>query len=125
MMAAVLTAGGAGAADVPVYLVAVTVALVVVGMFFLFTGTYGLLVMPDVYNRIHATSKATTLGASSLFLADFVYFSFSGDVSAGFRALVGIMFLFLTVPTGAHMISRSAQRMGVEFYGDAEWPEEE
>ncbi|WP_266076519.1 monovalent cation/H(+) antiporter subunit G [Haladaptatus caseinilyticus] len=96
--------------------------LVVVGSFFLVVGTLGLLRLPDVYNRMHATSKATTLGAASLFLALFVS---HGPRGAGLTSLVGIVFLFITAPTGAHMISRSAQKMGIEFFGDAEWPEED
>ncbi|MGB9987875.1 monovalent cation/H(+) antiporter subunit G [Salarchaeum japonicum] len=100
----------------------IVTALLVVGSAFLTIGTLGLLRLPDVYNRMHATSKATTLGAASIFLAGFVYFGPSGE---GLTSLVGIVFLFLTTPTGAHMISRSAQKMGVEFFGDTEWPEDE
>ncbi|WP_227354765.1 monovalent cation/H(+) antiporter subunit G [Haladaptatus salinisoli] len=96
--------------------------LVAVGSFFLAVGTFGLLRLPDVYNRMHATSKATTLGAASLFLAGFVQY---GPRGAGLTSLVGIVFLFITAPTGAHMISRSAQKMGIEFFGDAEWPDED
>ncbi len=95
------------------------VALLAVGSFFLTVGTVGLLRLPDVYNRLHATSKATTLGAASIFLAGFVYY---GPQTAGMTSLVGIVFLFLTAPTGAHMISRAAHRLGVEFHGAAEWP---
>jgi len=95
------------------------ITLVVVGTAFLTVGTIGLLRLPDVYNRLHATSKATTLGAASIFLAGFVSF---GPGGSGLPSLVGIVFLFLTAPTGAHMISRSAQRMGVPFAGDAAWP---
>ena len=94
--------------------------LVVVGTFFLTVGTVGLVRLPDVYNRMHATSKATTLGAASMFLAGTVAFGPSGR---GLTSLVGIVFLFLTAPTGAHMISRSAQKMGIEFYGRAHWIE--
>jgi multicomponent Na+:H+ antiporter subunit G len=100
---------------------AVATALVAVGTFFLAVGTIGILRLPDVYNRMHATSKATTLGAASMFLAGFVYF---GPAGYGLTSLVGIVFLFITAPTGAHMISRSAQKMGVPFFGDAEWPRE-
>ena len=101
---------------------AVVVALIIVGSFFLTVGTVGLLRLPDVYNRMHATSKATTLGASSILLAGFVYY---GPQGAGLTSLVGIVFLFLTAPTGAHLISRSAQKMGVPFFGEsATWPEE-
>jgi multicomponent Na+:H+ antiporter subunit G len=93
--------------------------LLVLGAFFLFVGTIGLLRLPDVYNRLHATSKATTLGTASMFLAGFAYF---GPQGAGLTALVGIAFLFLTAPTGGHVISRAAKRMGVPFHGQAEWP---
>ena len=96
-------------------------ALLVVGVFFLLVGTIGLLRLPDVYNRMHATSKATTLGAASLFLAGFAYY---GPEGAGLTSLVGIVFLFLTAPTGAHVISRAAHKMGVPFYGRADWPDD-
>ena len=100
----------------------VATALVLVGSFFLIVGTIGLIRLPDVYNRMHATSKATTLGAASIFLAGFVVF---GPGGAGLTSLVGIVFLFVTAPTGAHLISRAAHKMGVPFYGEgAEWPEE-
>jgi multicomponent Na+:H+ antiporter subunit G len=93
--------------------------LVTLGSFFLTVGTLGLLKLPDVYNRMHATTKATTMGASSMFLAAALYFG----PGAGFTALVGIAFLFTTAPTGAHLISRAAQKTGVEFAGNATWPE--
>jgi multicomponent Na+:H+ antiporter subunit G len=98
---------------------AVVAALIVIGNFFLLVGTVGLLRLPNVYNRMHATSKAATLGASSILLAGFVYFLPSGDA---LTSLVGIAFLFLTAPTGAHVISRAAQKMGVPFIGAATWP---
>lgn len=98
----------------------VVVVLLVVGAGFLTVGTIGLLRLPDVYNRMHATTKATTLGAASIFLAGTAYFGPLGD---GLTSLIGIVFLFLTAPTGAHMISRSAQKMGVPFFGDTGWPE--
>jgi multicomponent Na+:H+ antiporter subunit G len=97
----------------------VVVALVAVGCFFLAVGTVGLLRLPNVYNRMHATSKPTTLGTAAVFLAGFVHF---GPGGAGLPSLVGILFLFLTVPTGAHMISRSAQRIGVPVLGSVVWP---
>lgn len=107
------------AAEVGLLRAAVVTALVGVGSFFLLVGTVGLLRLPDVYNRLHATSKATTIGAASMFLGGFVYY---GPGGTGLTSLVGIVFLFLTAPTGAHVIARAAHRMGVEFFGDAEWP---
>jgi multicomponent Na+:H+ antiporter subunit G len=95
------------------------VALVVVGAFFLTVGTIGLLRLPNVYNRMHATSKPATIGTVSVFLAGFAHF---GPGGAGLLSLIGIVFLFLTVPTGAHMISRAAERTGVPFLGSVTWP---
>jgi multicomponent Na+:H+ antiporter subunit G len=101
--------------------VAATLAglLVVVGAFFLAVGTVGLLRLPNVYNRLHATSKATTLGASSMALAAWAFF---GPAGSGLKAVVTIVFLFVTAPTGGHMISRAAQRMGVDFEEGVHWP---
>lgn len=93
--------------------------LVIIGCFFLAVGTLGLLRLPNVYNRMHATSKPTTLGTAAIFLAGFVQF---GPGGAGLTSLIGIIFLFLTVPTGAHMIARAAQEIGVPFLGSVTWP---
>lgn len=101
---------------------ATVVALIAVGCFFLTVGTIGLLRFPNVYNRMHATSKPTTLGTATIFLGGFVYF---GPGAEGLTSLVGIVFLFLTVPTGAHMIARSAERVGVPFLGSVTWPQAE
>jgi multicomponent Na+:H+ antiporter subunit G len=114
-----VTAGEATTVAISTWRAAFVVALVAVGSFFLLVGTVGLLRLPDVYNRLHATSKATTLGAASIFLAGFVFF---GPGGAGLTSLVGIAFLFLTAPTGGHVISLAANRMGVDFYGSATWP---
>ncbi|WP_254764401.1 monovalent cation/H(+) antiporter subunit G [Natrinema marinum] len=99
----------------------VIVALIVVGAFFLTVGTIGLLRLPNVYNRMHATSKPTTLGTAAIFLAGFVEF---GPGNEGLTALIGIGFLFLTVPTGSHMIARAAEQIGIPFLGSVTWPDE-
>ena len=115
----VLAAAESGAAGVGPVRAAVVTALLAVGSFFLFVGTFGLLRLPNVYNRLHATSKAATLGSSSVLLGGGIYF---GPAAEGLTSLVGIVFLFLTAPTGGHVISRSARRMGVPFLEGARWP---
>ncbi|MFP8955481.1 cation:proton antiporter [Natrialbaceae archaeon A-CW3] len=97
----------------------VVAALVVVGCFFLTVGTIGPLRFPNVYNRMHATSKPTTLGTAAIFLAGFVHI---GPGREGLTALLGIGFLLMTVSTGAHMTARSAERIGVPFLGGVTWP---
>ena len=97
----------------------VVVALIVVGCLFVTIGTIGLLRFPNVYNRMHATSKPTTLGTATIFVAGAIYFVPEG---ATLTAIIGLVFLFVTVPTGAHMIARSAQKTGVPFLGGVTWP---
>jgi multicomponent Na+:H+ antiporter subunit G len=98
---------------------ALVTALLAVGVAFLLIGTLGLLRLPNVYNRMHATTKATTLGAASVALAAWVFY---GPGGKGLIALITVVFLFLTAPTGAHHISRAAHRMGVAFEPGVDWP---
>jgi multicomponent Na+:H+ antiporter subunit G len=119
MNAILLAAESASAPTVGPIRTALVIALLAVGTFFLGVGTVGLLRLPNVYNRMHATTKATTLGAASIALAGFVFYGPGGD---GLMALVTVLFLFLTAPTGAHMISRAAQRMGIDFADEVTWP---
>ncbi|WP_411968266.1 monovalent cation/H(+) antiporter subunit G [Haloferax sp. YSSS75] len=114
-----MTAESAAAVTVGPVRAALVILLTLLGSFFLIVGTIGLLRFPNVYNRMHATSKATTLGAASIALAGTVYFLPNGD---GLMSLVTVVFLFLTAPTGAHMISQAAQRMGVPFLDGVQWP---
>ncbi|KAB1188870.1 MULTISPECIES: monovalent cation/H(+) antiporter subunit G [Haloferax] len=114
-----MTAESAAAVTVGPVRAALVILLVLVGSFFLLVGTIGLLRFPNVYNRMHATTKATTLGAASIALAGSVYYLPQGD---GLMSLVTVVFLFVTAPTGAHMISQAAQRMGVPFVDGVQWP---
>jgi multicomponent Na+:H+ antiporter subunit G len=89
----------------------VVAALMVIGVAFIALGTVGLVRLPNVYNRMHSTTKATTLGASSILVAAALHFGNGSSMTA----LITVLFLFLTAPTGAHLISRAAEKMGVEF----------
>ena len=64
---------------------------ILLGCFFLSVGAIGLLRLPDVYNRLHAISKSTTLGAASIFFSGFLHYGFQG---MGITSLVGVIFLF-------------------------------
>ena len=79
--------------------------LVLLGGFFALVAAIGLLRMPDLLMRMHAATKAGTLGAGLLLLAVAVSF---GDSGVTVRALAAIVFLFLTAPIAAHVIGRAA-----------------
>jgi multicomponent Na+:H+ antiporter subunit G len=82
-------------------------AFIWVGIAFDFLGVLGLVRLPDVYSRLQAATKCVTFGTAGLLFGVFVLKGFS---SFGFKALLGIAFIFFTSPTAAHAISRAAHR---------------
>lgn len=80
-------------------------AFIILGVAFLLLSAIGLLRMPDLYTRMSATTKASTLGVGLLLIGTAIYF---GDIGIVSRAVVIILFLFITVPIAAHMIGRAA-----------------
>jgi multicomponent Na+:H+ antiporter subunit G len=92
---------------------AITALLLLAGAFFCFVAALGVLRMPDTYIRMHASSKAGTLGCGLVLAAVAVHFGEIGVVS---RATMAIVFLLLTAPAGAHMMGRAAYRTGVPLW---------
>ncbi|MFD2992026.1 monovalent cation/H(+) antiporter subunit G [Fictibacillus nanhaiensis] len=84
----------------------------IAGTFFIFSGTLGVLRFPDVYSRLHAASKASTLGVSGILIGAFIYVLSEMHVFSG-KLILGILFVLLTAPVAGHMISRAAYRTGV------------
>jgi multicomponent Na+:H+ antiporter subunit G len=84
---------------------ALVIGLVSVGTALLLIAAVGTLRLPDIFLRMSATSKASSLGASCLLLA---LAAASADIGISVRALAGTAFLLLTTPVAAHMIGRAA-----------------
>lgn len=91
----------------------VVALLLVLGGFFAGVAGLGVLRMPDVYVRMHAATKAGTLGAGLILLGVAVYFH---ELSIITRAGAAIVFLLITAPVAAHMIGRAAHRTGVALW---------
>lgn len=90
-----------------------------IGVFFNGLGSLGLLRFPDVYTRLHASTKCTTFGSiftSFAVIVYGVYHWYGGSSSYGVlavHAFIALVALVLTNPTGAHAIARAAHRSGV------------
>jgi multicomponent K+:H+ antiporter subunit G len=81
-------------------------ALIVIGAFFLLVGSFGLAKLPDLMRRLHGPTKATTLGIGAMLIASMLWFALvRGDPSL--HEVLIAMFLFLTAPVSAHMISKA------------------
>ena len=87
--------------------------LLVVGALFMLLGALGVLRLPDLFMRLQAATKASTLGAGCLLLGVAVHFQ---DLGVATRAVLVIGFFFLTAPVGAHMIARAAYAVGVPLW---------
>ncbi|MCM8792697.1 MAG: monovalent cation/H(+) antiporter subunit G [Candidatus Omnitrophica bacterium] len=86
---------------------------IIIGITFDFFGCLGLLRLPDVYNRLQASTKCVTLGTSSIL---FGLFLFKGFSACGIKALLCIIFLLLTAPVSAHALARGAHKSGVKLW---------
>jgi len=83
--------------------------VMVFGALFSLLAAVGVLRLPDLYTRMHAASKAGTMGAG-LSLAAIAVISFDGAVIL--RAAAGFVFLLLTAPVSAHLLARAAYLAG-------------
>lgn len=90
----------------------VVVVLVMTGTVMSLISSLGIIRLPDVYNRAHASTKSATLGILCILSGAFLYFFFTHGVSS-IRLLLGIVFVFLTAPVAGHLIIRSAHRSKV------------
>ena len=91
----------------------IVAALLLAGGLFLFVAGLGILRMPDIMIRIHASTKAGTLGAGLVFFAVAVHF---GDAMSVSLSILTIAFLLATAPVGAHAIGRAAYRMKIPLW---------
>lgn len=98
-------------ANLPVWLQGVLALLLLVGGGFSLVGALGLLRFPDFYMRLHAPTKATTLGVGGVLLAGLVQGWWRGD--PGVHALLITVFLFLTAPVSANLMAKAAMHLGV------------
>ncbi len=73
----------------------------------------GVVRLPDLFLRMSASTKASTLGVGSILLAVAL---FSGEGGVAIRALAIALFTMLTVPVAAHMIGRAAYLNGVPLW---------
>lgn len=83
----------------------ISVLLIVAGGFGL-VGSFGLVKLPDPMTRLHAPTKAATLGVGGVLLASMAWFAFFGQASSWHELLI-TLFLFLTAPVTGLMIAKT------------------
>lgn len=91
--------GGATLAEV------VVSALIVLGGGFALVGSWGLVRLPSLMERLHGPTKATTLGLGGILIGSIVWFQFVRGEWTTHELLVSV-FLFVTAPISANMIAK-------------------
>lgn len=94
-------------------LTVITGVLLLAGAGFMTIAALGLVRMPDLPTRMHATTKAGALGGGMMVLAVAFHFD-DGAVVA--RALAVVTFIILTAPVAAHIIGRAGYFVGVPLW---------
>ena len=80
------------------------------GSFFCAVAAFGVLRMPDVYIRLHAATKAGTLGLGMIMIGVALVFN---ELTVVSRVIVIILFILITAPVASHMLGRASLYMGI------------
>jgi len=89
-----------------------TSLLLLLGSFLCLMAALGVVRLPDALTRMHAATKAGTLGVGLLVVAEAVSYR---DLGISLRAATIIFLLLLTTPVAAHLIGRASYLSGVQL----------
>ncbi len=97
--------------ELPLWLQWIVAALLVAGGLFALVGAIGMLRFRDFYMRLHAPTKATTLGVGGVLLASLAVSWWRGEF--GVPELLITLFLFVTAPVSANLLAKAAMHLKV------------
>lgn len=80
-------------------------ALIVLGGSFTLVGSWGLVRLPSLMERLHGPTKASTLGLGAILVASIAWFHLVRGTWTTHELLVSV-FLFMTAPISANMIAK-------------------
>lgn len=92
---------------------AVGTALIALGASLTLVAAVGVVRLPDVYSRLHAATKATSLGIAFLLVGVAVRMP---EIDVAIKAVVAILLQFATAPVAGHVLARRAHQSGLEFH---------
>lgn len=91
----------------------VTTLLLALGCVIAFSGSYGVLRMPDFYARLHTAGKTDSLG-QPLILIGLMFVT--PDVLTQIKLLLVAFIIFITAPTATHAITKAAHLDGLAIW---------
>lgn len=87
--------------------------LLCLGTLFILIASLGIVRMPDLYTRMHAATKAGTVGVASLLLAVAIVIPNATVIS---RTLGTMLFIFLTAPVATHLLAKTMRQIGYRMW---------
>ncbi|WP_193180858.1 monovalent cation/H(+) antiporter subunit G [Nisaea sediminum] len=87
---------------------------ILAGVFFVFTGTLGMLRLPDFYTRLHGAGITDTLGTELLLIAMMLQ---AGWSLVTVKLAMISLFIFFTSPTATHALANAANSVGLRPFG--------
>lgn len=82
-----------------------TSAMIVLGAGFALVGSWGLVRLPTLMERLHGPTKATTLGLGGMLIGSMLFFQLDQNKWSAHELLISL-FLFITAPITANMIAK-------------------
>lgn len=79
--------------------------MIIIGAGFSLIGSWGMVRLPTLMERLHGPTKATTLGLGGLLFGSMLFFQLDQGVWAMHELLISL-FLFITAPISANMIAK-------------------
>jgi len=83
------------------------------GCLFIFVASLGILRMPDIYTRIHAATKAGTLGTAMLLSGAAGYFL---SLRSVLEMIIAVLFLLITAPVSYHLVGKAVYHQRGKLY---------
>lgn len=80
-------------------------AMIVIGAAFALIGSWGLVRLPTLMERLHGPTKATTLGLGGMLIGSMLFFYGQRGTWSAHELLI-TLFLFITAPISANMIAK-------------------
>lgn len=87
--------------------------LLLAGASFMVLAAIGIVRLPDLPTRMHASTKAGAMGAILTMAGVALHFS---DTAVAARAIAFIVFILLTAPIAAHVIGRAGYFTGITLW---------
>lgn len=88
------------------YLEILVSIFLIIGSFFMVIGGIGMVRLPDLFMRLHAPTKSSTLGLGSFLIAAMIFSAMFGRF--GFAEILITLFAFITAPVSANLMAQAA-----------------